>query len=963
LLINLIDSTVNYQIMNNFTIKTSLKLLIGLVLCSLFVQAQQTGEESVSLNGSWLFKIDPDNMGEKEGWHKADASESGWENMEVPSNWDVKNRYANYGGKGWYRKTITVPENWSGKALFLKFEGVYFNSKVWLNGRLLGSNDNGFLPFEFEVSKVVRLGEKNTIVVCADNSFRLGATWNWGGIRRPVTLVANNYIRIVQQHITPSVDLNNRTADVTVKIFLQNNDSREHTVNGNVSLYGNKICNKSLNFTAVMPARSSQEVLVRTTLGKKEVHLWHFDDPFLYNCVATIESSGQLQHRSQRRFGLRKIEVDNKQYTFKLNGESVRLMGFNLVPDDRTTGNTLPTWRIKEDVDLMKETGANMARLTHFPLTDEMYDYLDERGILVFPEVSLWGNTLMVNPNDTVPKEWLKRTVFNYYNHPSIIGWSVGNEIGFNPEVMPYVASAIKLAKHLDSSRLAVMVSHTANAADDPIQYADLGLINKYVRNLKPVTTQIHNLHPEKLLFYSEFGIGQLTEDMDGNLDAKALIDSIRYLPYLMGGSLWTFNDYRSNYSGTKEYSENRPWGVVDVFRQKKKAWYAVRKEYSPVKALQVTVSNTSSATIEITPRKNLDLPAYTLHQYRLTWTVNSDSGEVEQAGFLPLQDINPGSKVINDMINWNRSEHQTSLNVQLVSPLNYAVYDTTIFFKKPSIPEIIYTTGYRNHINFLQPKSGMVRIVYKRTADATAYKAKYGMDKLVNETPATTNDYIEISGLDPGRTYQFELVALNSAGESEPTGLRRVKTEYQVPAPIIRYTEPADKGFFIGYNTQAEDYVFEVRYTNRSGDYSNANTLQSTNKGVLFVPSLENGQTYYYQIRSVKQNTFPSLWSNELSIAPDGNSPSVPVIDAVVQKGDEAELYFKPVKKAIGYFLSYREKNAVNWNTVVIDAAQIHQYHIKSLEPKKHYEFKLAAKGWNGQSGYSEVLVAKIIK
>src|SRR5690606_11419068 len=128
-----------------------------------------------------------------------------------------------------------------------------------------------------------------------------------------------------------------------------------------------------------------------------------------------------------------------------LNGEMIRPVGFNLVADDRTTGSTLPAWRFKEDVDIMKSAGANMARLSHQPLPKEFLDYLDEKGVMVFEEVALWGKDAMVGPNHAIPKEWLSRMIRVKYNHPSVIGWSVGNEIGRlddNPMVMEYVEGA-----------------------------------------------------------------------------------------------------------------------------------------------------------------------------------------------------------------------------------------------------------------------------------------------------------------------------------------------------------------------------------------------------------------------------------------------------------------------------------------------------------------------------------------
>lgn len=933
---------------------------------SLFAQAQQTGEESLSLNGEWAFKTDPNNIGEQNNWYKPEFSVSGWDSMNVPTNWDTRNEYSHYVGKGWYRKTISIPQNWKEKAIYLNFEGVYHDSKIWLNGKLLGTNNSGFLPFEFEVSNLLNYNGNNTVVVCTDNSFLLGAVWNWGGIRRPVKLVANNHVRIVQQHITPTVHVAKGTADIAVKVFLQNTGDQEQSVQGKVVLSKGNLYNKTLMFSATIPANSHKEVILKAVVHKKEVHLWHFDDPFLYDCTSSIKTGNKPLHQLHNRFGLRKIEVDNENYTFKLNGEPVRLMGFNLVPEDRTTGNTLPLWRIKEDVDMMKALGCNMTRLSHLPLPGEMYDYLDERGILIFPEVPLWGADEKVDPDHPVPKEWLNRLIYNNYNHPSIIGWSVGNEIGHNPLVMGYVESAIKLARSLDSARLAVIVSHTAGGrSPDPIQYSDLGLINKYGKNLGPVTERIHKLHPDKLLFYSEYGVGQLSEDLDADFDAKAVLDSIRFKPYLMGASLWTFNDYRSSYYRTKEFSENRPWGVVDVFRQKKKAWHSIRKEHAPIESLkiekmEIVADGKSSATIVLTPRTILDLPAYTINNYRLVWNLKDTRGEVKQAGFGMLPVIKPGDKNSIQSINWKQPENALSLQIELVSPLNYAVYDTTIFFKKPQTPRIIYDIGIRTLLNDFSAKSGAIRVVFEKNISATAYKIRYGKESLTEETPATVNHYMDIPALDFGQVYQFALVAVNPAGESETTEIRKVSVGYSPAPPIIRYTEPADKGFFIGYATEEDDYAFQVQYTTNLGDYSNARTIQTTNKGVLFVPNLHNGQTYYYRLKRIKQNFYASMWSEEITVTPDGGQlPAIPKTNGVIQKGTAAIILFAPVKKATGYKVQYKTTAATNWQTITIHAAQINQYYISGLQKNKKHDFRIASINSSGQSGFSKPVQA----
>ncbi|MBC8153709.1 MAG: beta galactosidase jelly roll domain-containing protein, partial [Bacteroidetes bacterium] len=226
----------------------------------------QTAFGQHSLNGTWAFRTDPGNAGETAGWFQPAASTDGWDSLAVPGNWDLRNEYAQYVGKGWYRKTLVVPDSLKGKAVRLCFEGVYHDSKVWLNGQLLGSNHSGYLPFEFDVTTRLDYGGPNTIAVCADNTFRRGAIWNWGGIRRPVALIATDPVRIVRQHITPTVDLAKRTAAVGVRVFLQNHASTARTVRGEVQLSASNGYRKTLPFTATVPPNQRGDVVVNAKL-------------------------------------------------------------------------------------------------------------------------------------------------------------------------------------------------------------------------------------------------------------------------------------------------------------------------------------------------------------------------------------------------------------------------------------------------------------------------------------------------------------------------------------------------------------------------------------------------------------------------------------------------------------------------------------------------------------------------
>ncbi len=150
-----------------------------ILFCGWSSVALSQADEELSLNGTWQFRIDPNNIGKSEEWFRANLNPEGWDKMEVPGNWDLHNEYAHYVGKGWYTKTFTLPPDWDAKTVILYFEAVYHDCAVWLNGKKLGENNTGFLPFEFEVADLLEPGQKNTLVVYADNTSKRGANWNW----------------------------------------------------------------------------------------------------------------------------------------------------------------------------------------------------------------------------------------------------------------------------------------------------------------------------------------------------------------------------------------------------------------------------------------------------------------------------------------------------------------------------------------------------------------------------------------------------------------------------------------------------------------------------------------------------------------------------------------------------------------------------------------------------------------
>jgi beta-galactosidase len=619
----------------------------GLLACAALwspLLRADAGQCHQSLNGAWQFTTNA---------AAANTKDAKWDSITVPGNWDTLPAYCTHIGKGWYQRTFTVPPEWNGKHVRLQFDAVYETAEVWLNGTLLGSHRGGYTPFEFDVTRQLQPGE-NTVVVCADNTFRRGAWWAWGGISRDVTLIANDDTRIVWQHIRSEPDLKAGTARVLVEYKLANAGDSAQEVSLASSIDG--MAESALARTVMVAAHSLTNVTASVDLPRERVRLWHFDHPNLYTLATRLTAGGQLRDEISSRFGIRKIEVTKD--SLLLNGERIRVCGFNRVSDSNRTGNTEPDALVRQDVDLMKRAGASFARLMHLPQAPNLLDYLDEKGFMIFAEIPVWGegdpNMKAGNP---LPEQWMREMIERDYNHPCIVGWSVGNEL---KQHYDYVDSMIKFTRTLDPHRLINYVSFTGSKSyptNDPISLCDLLMHNTYGGNNAVLAENLRGKWPNLPIFFSEFGASQIGTSSNAiipGMDKR--FRPLEALPYVIGISVWTFNDYRSNYKGTPP-SGNREWGVVTVDRQPKAAYWQMRKLFSPVHSL--TVSN---GVASVTPRRVEEIPSYTLRGYKLKW----DGGQIA------LPDLKPGDPVWTSDV-----KSKPGTVVKLFSPTGYDLADS----------------------------------------------------------------------------------------------------------------------------------------------------------------------------------------------------------------------------------------------------------------------------------------------
>ena len=868
------------------------------------------GERKIEINQNWKFTIDPNNEGEDAHWYNSNYNYFGWKNVSIPHNWDLDNEYANYKGKTWYRTTFETPTA-TNKKIVLSFGEVAMSYKVFLNGKLIADILCGNYREDFDVTTLLKPNASNSLAVMVDNSLKWGAYWSWGGIRRPITLLIKEQVNIRRQQIVSIPDLTKGTAIVKTNVLIENTTNQPQSMAINQQLYFNQSLVKgSKPLPVSIAANSTAEYSFQISLTKEQVKLWHIDHPNMYTSSVLLNQDKKTTYQLNDKFGIRKIEIDG--YHFKLNGESVRLTGYNWVADDRTTGNTLPEFRYKEDIDYMKQTGQNMARLSHRPLPEDVMDYLDEKGILVLAEFNNWAD--FMNAQSEEPKTFATKLVQQKFNHPCVIGWSVGNENGSlkeNPKVNEYVESIIKFIKtKLDSSHLVTYVSNTADFQDnDAAQYCDVIMINKYGSYSKGIDA-LKLRYPNKAVFMSEYGgyltAGNLIYDTpDKTVFKKFMVDSLGLKENLFGYSLWTYNDYRSNYQSpnpetTTPLHQNRQWGIVDVYRNKKRAFRQMQKYYAPVKSLNITLgtplNGVYKSELSLQPRSKMDIPAFTLSGYKLVWEIRNEDNKNEQSGFINLPDVVPSGNLLNYPLEWKKTEKTIFFKLSLLSSTGYVVMDTTFFVSPPPSPKI----------NAFIPADKEARMVFEKSPFATEYILKYSDNGVVKSLNPTIDHYADLTTLPIGKEYKIWVVATNSFGESSPSPTYSFSTKagYSSLPPIIWLSESANQGFFTGYSFHYSDFIYEVRFGTDLNEKQQWKIISSGTFGLMQVPNLVNGTNYYYQIRRKSAfNSNASEWSEVKSVIPnEGHQSGSPIIHGFVQIGNEIVISCTPSHNAKGF-------------------------------------------------------------
>ncbi len=361
-----------------------------------------------------------------------------------------------------YRKTIFIPANARDKRLWLEFDGVFSNSRYWLNGRDIGSQYSGYSSSRFDITGAADYGSSNILAVQVDPRYD-GWWYEGAGIYRHVRLVIVNPVHIAPDGIfvAPTVADPGDGIQANATVMANTDVTNSSTVAVTATILSEILDAKGRLVAAEstvqsLPAEADSKVTQQIPLTKAS--LWSLENPYLYELRSTLSVSGKVVDRLTTRFGVRQIRFD-ANHGFFLNGKHVKIQGVNMHQDHAGVGVAVPDRLFEWRLERLKEMGCNAIRLSHNPVAPALLDDCDRMGFLIIAENRHLGDTYAdQTPRATPAVEHRDITalVMRDRNHPSIILWSLCNEqwIQGSPEAAA-MARAMKQRVHeLDPTRL-----------------------------------------------------------------------------------------------------------------------------------------------------------------------------------------------------------------------------------------------------------------------------------------------------------------------------------------------------------------------------------------------------------------------------------------------------------------------------------------------------------------------------
>lgn len=396
-----------------------------------------------SFNDGWKFSL-----GDAPEMASPDYDDSNWRNLSLPHDWAIEGDFnidnpsgtgggALPGGIGWYRKSFTISPAQQGKKTFIDFDGAYMNSTVFINGHELGTRPYGYASFSYDLTPYLKTDGENVIAVRVNNAEQPNSRWYSGcGIYRNVWLRSLNEIHIPLWGQQINADVTDSIAAVTIRTDIVSNARKTR----NISIYtalidaAGKMIGKTEPRT-VRLSRKNASAEVTAKLDLRNPHLWSTEDPYLYTLATFISDAktGELLDTYLQTTGFRYFSFDPKT-GFSLNGKAMKINGVCMHHDLGALGAAVNTRAIERQLEILKEMGVNAYRASHNPPAPEVLDLCDRMGILVMDETfDMWRKKKTSHDYARYFPDWHERDLTDLIvrdrNHPSVIIYSIGNEV------------------------------------------------------------------------------------------------------------------------------------------------------------------------------------------------------------------------------------------------------------------------------------------------------------------------------------------------------------------------------------------------------------------------------------------------------------------------------------------------------------------------------------------------------
>ncbi|MFK8266599.1 glycoside hydrolase family 2 TIM barrel-domain containing protein [Capnocytophaga cynodegmi] len=782
---------------------------------TLEAQVRSVGRSKVSFDSGWLFQ--KDSVGDA---ILPNADSFNWQSVQLPHTWNDKDVLADgkrgyYRGIAWYKKSFQlVPE--SERQYFLQFEGSNQVTEVFVNGKFAGKHIGGYSSFNVELTPFLNLSGEQYISVKVDNSFDnnippLSADFTFfGGIYRPVHLITTGNKHFSMSDYggpgiyisTPKVS--EKKAEVTIEYHLQNKSNQKVKLSLETSIKKDTesvLAEKKSNVTI----EASSNMIFKVTFKNVEnFELWSTEKPVVYYVESSLKENGKTLDNLTQPLGFRWFSFDANKGFF-LNEKNVKLIGANRHQDRIPYGNALSNDMHRQDMQLLKEMGANFLRNAHYPQATEILDNSDQLGFVVWEEIPLVNEVNVSEEHNQNAENMLKEMIKQHYNHPSIFIWAYMNEIywahRFKPEqeipirnkaTLELTQRLENLTRQTDPYRYTAIAMHNYPLYDES-GIGDIPMIagwnlyhgwyyDKYEDFGKYMDEQ-HKKYPNRIHFISEYGAGsdvrlysEKPEKFDFTMEEQvrfiqSLTSQIIARPYISGGAIWNLVDFSSERRVDATSHMNNK-GLVTHNRKPKDAYFL----------MQVLLSEKPVATFGYPFRTDwkhiATSPSDTLVPVRMYAFSNC-----EKLSLLINNQFHSVSQTRNGMAVWDLSlpegKYVFSLQENSKNVQNKSIQTKLIPYQFKTSKEIDIAMNLGANYAFIDSRTGQYWLPEKEYSEGS-FGFIGGKQLYVGDKIGTKEDILAVDEEDP--LYQAIRVGMSEFKADVPEGV------YEVEVLMVEY-------------------------------------------------------------------------------------------------------------------------------------------------------------------------------